>query len=60
MPMEAELLACWEGLNLAMQWIDKPIILESVCNALKAMMENSVTPCVTESLIIFFKFLIKH
>jgi hypothetical protein len=45
--MEAELLACWEGLNLAMQWIDKPIILESVCNALKAMMENSVTHCVT-------------
>jgi hypothetical protein len=25
---EAEVLACWEGLQLALQWITMPIILE--------------------------------
>jgi hypothetical protein len=30
-PLEAELKACIHGLNLAMQWTDEPIIVESDC-----------------------------
>ena len=41
---EAELMACRERLNLAFQWIDEPIVLEtdclSVCNAIKSKEDN--------------------
>jgi len=40
---EAALMAC-RGLNLAFQWIDEPIVLEtdclSVCNAIKSKEDN--------------------
>ncbi|RLN32926.1 hypothetical protein C2845_PM03G31700 [Panicum miliaceum] len=41
---EAELMACKEGLKLAFQWIDEPIVLEtdclSVCKAIKSKEDN--------------------
>uniref|UniRef100_K4AKJ7 RNase H type-1 domain-containing protein n=1 Tax=Setaria italica TaxID=4555 RepID=K4AKJ7_SETIT len=41
---EAELLACQEGLSLAIQWRHSPLILESdcqnVCNALNLTLED--------------------
>jgi hypothetical protein len=44
---EAELMACREGLNLAFQWIDEPIVLEtdclSVCNAIKSKEDKSIS-----------------
>jgi ribonuclease HI len=30
-PLEAELRACSDGVNLGMQWTDTPIIIESDC-----------------------------
>ena len=30
-PLEAELLACMEGLNIALQWTQQPIIVETDC-----------------------------
>ncbi|OEL13507.1 hypothetical protein BAE44_0025474 [Dichanthelium oligosanthes] len=41
---EAEMLACHEGLNLAIQCIHSPVILESdcqnTCNALNSNLEH--------------------
>jgi hypothetical protein len=33
-PLEAETRACEEGLSLAMQWSDKPVVLELDCKVL--------------------------
>lgn len=53
-PLEAEILACHEELSLALQWTDKPIIVELDCAVLVAsIMENiqdrsSITHLISE------------
>uniref|UniRef100_A0ACD5ZRC5 Uncharacterized protein n=1 Tax=Avena sativa TaxID=4498 RepID=A0ACD5ZRC5_AVESA len=40
-PLEAEVLACVEGLSSALEWTDKPIILESDCLQLTTMINGA-------------------
>lgn len=38
---EAEATACWEGVNLAAEWVKKPLILETDCANLVSMLTSS-------------------
>uniref|UniRef100_I1NL00 RNase H type-1 domain-containing protein n=1 Tax=Oryza glaberrima TaxID=4538 RepID=I1NL00_ORYGL len=38
---EAEATACWEGVNLAAEWVKKPLILETDCANLKIRRERN-------------------
>jgi ribonuclease HI len=39
-PLEAEMLACHEGMRIAREWTDKPIVVESDCQVLVSMLKE--------------------